>query len=308
VTLTAEQMEARARGLGGSDAGAVLGLSPYRTPVDVWAEKTGRAAPDDLSDVEAVHWGNVLEDVVAREFARRTGAKIRRVTRTLQHPDLPHLLAHIDRQIVGDPRGPGVLEVKTAGQYTADRWGPSGTDEVPEEYLAQTAHYLAVTGYAFAHLAVLIGGRDFRVYNLPRDEELIDLVVRREDQFWREHVLADVPPAPVNDADLATLYATDNGQALLATPEIEAAVADLRALREHISKLTRMKADSERQVKAYMGEAAVLVDAEGKPLVTWKKAKDSEQLDAKRLRAERPDIAQQYMTTRTGSRRFLVKD
>ena len=308
MALTAEQLEERRRGIGGSDAGAVLGLNPYRTPVAVWLEKTGRAEPEDLSDNEAVYWGNRLEDVVAEEFSRRTGLKVRRCNRTLTHPDLPFVIAHIDRQILSDgKRGPGVLEVKTAGQYAASKWGPSGTDQVPDEYLVQTAHYLAVTGYAYARLAVLIGGRDLRIYEIPRDEELIDLVLRQEERFWHEHVEADMPPPPVTVGDIETLYAVDNGETLLASAEIEDAARTLAEIKAQIKSLEEHASSLEERIKAAMRDYSVLVDAEGNPLVTWKKSKDSQRLDTKRLKEEQPEIWSRYCRTVPGSRRFLLK-
>ena len=308
MTLTAEQLEERRRGIGGSDAGAVLGLNPYRTPVAVWLEKTGRAEPEDLSDNEAVYWGNRLEDVVAEEFSRRTGLKVRRCNRTLTHPDLPFVIAHIDRQILSDgKRGPGVLEVKTAGQYAASKWGPSGTDQVPDEYLVQTAHYLAVTGYAYARLAVLIGGRDLRIYEIPRDEELIDLVHGQEERIWHGDVEADVPPPPVTVGDIETLYAVDDGETLLASAEIEDAARTLAEIKAQIKSLEEHASSLEERIKAAMRDYSVLVDAEGNPLVTWKKSKDSQRLDTKRLKEEQPEIWSRYSRTVPGSRWFLLK-
>jgi len=119
--LTKEQKAARFSGIGGSDAAAAIGINPYRTPVDVWMEKTGRSDRPDLSDNQAVHFGNVLEDIVAKEYQRRTGRKVANVNRTLYHHEDRCILAHIDRRVVGDRSR--ILECKTAGQWTTGRLG-----------------------------------------------------------------------------------------------------------------------------------------------------------------------------------------
>ncbi|RXJ70761.1 hypothetical protein CS022_22280 [Veronia nyctiphanis] len=111
----------RRLGIGGSDVAAILGLSPYRTAYEVWEEKTGRSEPDDLSDNDRVHFGNELEDVVAREYARRTGQKVQKRNHPFVHKTQPWLRANIDRHIVGADKG---LECKTADKWAArDMWG-----------------------------------------------------------------------------------------------------------------------------------------------------------------------------------------
>ncbi len=302
-----EWLAVRNRGLGGSDAGAVCGISPYKTPVDVWLEKTGQAEPVDLSDNQAVAWGNILEDTIATEFSKRTGMKVQRRNATLKHPEHDWMLAHVDRLIVGTDKGPGILEVKTAGQYMSDKWGDPGTDQVPDEYALQVAHYLAVTGYAWARLAVLIGGRDLRVYDLPRDEDLIALLMAREEKFWTQHVETRLAPPPSTAGDIETLYAIDNGESLPATSEIESACEKLSAVKLSLKVGEQAKEELEQKVKAAMEDNSVLVDANGLPLITWKKARDSQRFDAKRFKSEHPDLHSQYLNTVPGSRRFLVK-
>lgn len=295
MTLTAEQLETRREGLGGSDAGAAIGLNPYRTPVEVWLEKTGREQPKDLSDIQAVHFGNVLEGVVAKEYERRTGHRVARVNRTLVHKEHPYLLAHIDRRVVGQRK---VLEIKTAGHYASFRWGPEGSDEIPDEYIAQVYHYMAVTGYQAADVAVLIGGQDFRIYHIERDEELMRSIIAAERAFWENHVAADVPPPPSTATDLASLYPEDDGSSLLATPEMAATVAELKALRGQIKALTSEKERLENLIKAGIGDHACLVDESNTPIVTWK-AQKSRRLDTKALRSDMPEIAEQFTKTTT---------
>jgi len=164
--FTKEELKARLNSIGGSDAGAVLGLSPYKTPLDIYLEKTGEIEPPNLSDKEAVRWGNILEDVIAEEFTARTGIKTRRVNRLMQHPVHHFMTAHIDRKIEGKPEG---LEIKTAGFFLGNQYGEEGTDQIPDHYLAQVLHYLAVTGYERFHVAALIGGQRLWIGCVERD-------------------------------------------------------------------------------------------------------------------------------------------
>lgn len=108
--ITEQQREARMHGIGGSDAPIILGVSPYKTPVELWQEKTGQTEPPNLDSVEVIQWGNLLEDVVADEFSRRTGLKLRRVNETLSDRRDPFLMAHLDRRVVGER---ALVEIKT---------------------------------------------------------------------------------------------------------------------------------------------------------------------------------------------------
>jgi len=121
--LTREQwLDIRQLGIGSSDAAVAVGLSPYKCPLSLWLEKTGRKEPEDISHKEAVLWGIELEPVLAQVYAKRTGYRVRRVNAVLQHPEHPFMLANLDREVVGHPDGPGILEIKTASYHSAPQW------------------------------------------------------------------------------------------------------------------------------------------------------------------------------------------
>ena len=281
MTLTPEQLEARRHGIGGSDVPAILGLSPWRTPLDVYLEKTGEGAPapaDDSPDTP-IYWGNVLEDLVAREYSKRTGHKVRRVSRQLRHKEVRIATANIDRLVVATEDGPGVLECKTA-RVSTDDWGEPGTDEVPDYYLAQVVHYLAVTGHGWADLAVLfLAERRFAIYHIRRDDELVASILDTEQRWWREHVEARVPPPPMSAEDMARMWPKDNGSQVVATPSVEAACRELAAVKAGLKKLDEQKAALESEIKGAIGEASALVDPAGRPLATWKASKPSKRID-----------------------------
>lgn len=303
--LNEAQLEARMSGIGGSDIGAILGLNKYRSALDVFMEKTGRIEPPDLSDNEHIHFGNVLEDVVAQEYARRQGVKVRRRNQMFIHKDFPWALANIDRSVDGFRK---VLECKTADAWTKGNWGDDGSDAVPDAYLVQDAWYMGVLDYPVADLAVLIGGNDFRTYHFTRDAELEEMCFRKAAEFWYDHVLKGIPPEPTCDRDLETLYAHDNGKAILATPEIEHAAHEHAAIKAEIKKLELLADAQAFKVKAFMGDhMEVLVSENGRKLVTWKNNKDGIAFDMEAFKLAHPDLVVAYEIAKRGARPFLNK-
>ncbi len=301
MALTAEQLEERRTGIGGSDAAAVVGVDPYRTPLEVYLEKVGEAP--ERKDNAAMYWGRRLEDVVAEEWAKRTGLKVRRRNATLRHPKHPYMLAHVDRVVQGSK---AILECKTAGAHMADQWGEPGTDEVPEPYLIQTQHYLAVLGYEVAYVAVLIGGRDFRTYEVPRDRELIEALQEIEGRFWKEHVEPRVPPDPRTIEDIRLRWPRHQpGKVVQADEDVQEAVSALAQVRRDLKALKAREADLVAEIERYMADAEALEGPDGRTLATWKTV-TQRRLDTKALREAHPDIARAF-ERETESRRFLLK-
>lgn len=252
-----EWLEIRRRGIGGSDAGVILGVNQYKTVHELYLEKRGEIEPPDLSDNEAVHFGNILEDVVAEEYARRTGTKVRRVNQVLHHPTITILQANIDRMLVGQKKG---LECKTTGVFT-DGWGKPGTDEVPESYLAQCMHYMIVTGCREWDLAVLIGGQKFSIYTINYDVDLAKNMIDMSIEFW-DSVKTGVAP-PIEYAHRSTndlirrMYPGTNGQSVELPQEAFDWHAKLVA-----AKTVKKQADAEAEeaknaLLAMIGENAI---------------------------------------------------
>jgi putative phage-type endonuclease len=289
--------------LGASEVAAAVGVNPWRNPLDVYLEKTGQAEPADLSDNDAVLFGTLLEDVVAQEFARRQGVKVQRQAAEVVHPRYPWLKGHIDRRIVGQRAG---LECKTAGVRMAKEFGEEGTDFVPAHYLVQCAAYLAITGWDEWHLAVLIGGQEFRMYRVPRDEDLIATLEEQAAAFWAR-VVTQSPPDPNSLAAAKLRWPRDYGASIQATPEIAESVARLLEHRAAI-KYAQEQADQEEfGIKTFMGDNAILLGPDGKPLATWKNNKPSKKFDAKRFQLDEPEIYETYLVEVPGPRVFLPK-
>ena len=188
-----EWLTLRKQGIGGSDAGAVCGLNPYVSPMDVYMDKMTEVIPEQNRDNEAMRLGRDLEQYVAERFCEETGLKVRRSNNMYVHPEYPFMLADVDRLIVGKENGLIGLECKTASPYSADKWKDG---KVPAHYLAQCYHYMAVLNAKAWYIAVVIYGREFKFVRIERDEEVIRNLIRLEQDFWQDHVKAGVMPDP----------------------------------------------------------------------------------------------------------------
>lgn len=297
--------------IGGSDAAAVLGISPWQSQVQLYLRLIDQLPPEDMADKPWLEWGNLLEPVVAKVYERITGNPTRRVPRQLYHREHPFLTGHIDRQIyvqrrIRSKRSPrGVLEIKTA-LYDDEEWGPEFTDQVPQHYLVQPLHYMAVGGFDYAHLVVLfLAKRETRIYQIERDEEMIRGLVDTEVEFWHQHVMRHVPPAPRSIEDVNRLFKRDTVASVQAHSETENAVQTLRDIKREIGVLVEEQERLEIQIKKAMGNAGQLVNAVGDPLATWK-AHNQAGLDTQRLRREQADIYRQY-TIHRAVRPFRLK-
>ncbi|MGB2220859.1 YqaJ viral recombinase family protein [Neptunomonas sp.] len=306
-SMTGEQLwhHERRLGIGGSDVAAILGISRWATPLDIFNQKRGYVEPADLSTNERVHFGNVLEDVVAQEYARRFNCKVQRRNNPIVHDDLPWMRANLDRVVVGQKK---VLECKTADAFTVKfNWGESGTDEVPDQYLVQCMHYLICTGWEEADLAVLIGGNRFERYCIQFDPELVAILLERVRDFWINYVLADVPPPPTTLDEINQAYPNDDGEKTIATIEVAEAINERKELDEQKGLIeSRIKAQDEI-IKGYMGTKNTLVDHLGQPLATWKTAKPSRRFNTSGFQKVHPDLYSEFTQEGKTSRRFLIK-
>lgn len=299
VGMSREQwLNERRKGIGGSDAAAIMGANPYSSPLLVYLDKLGLAPEKKIT--EAMRQGTDLEDYVARRFAESTGKKVRNCNKIYVSEAVPWMIANIDRSITGEEAG---LECKTTSPYNKHDFSGG---EVPVTYQWQCQHYMAVTGYARWYLAVLVLGTGFYVYQIDRDETLIKALVERETAFWNENVLKRIPPLPIGQASddeaLATMY-----------PESAEEVADLTGARESLDLLTMynaqideitQKCDALKQsIKAELGtcESGLC----GPYKVTWKTVTNS-RLDTKALRKDNPELAAKYIIT-SSNRVFKIR-
>lgn len=304
MTDRAQWLAERRTGIGGSDVAAILGMSPWRSPLDVYLDKIGEAS--EQPDSPAMLWGRALEPVIRQRFADVTGLSIAVASGIQRHPTEPHMIASLDGLVLHDEAPVAVFEAKTA--RTAEGWGPDGTDEVPDYYAVQVQHYMAVTGLPRAFVAALIGGSDFRIYVIDRDDETIEALVDVERDFWHRHVLARVPPPPRSDAEAAARFArAQSAGEVEADADVREALERLRVARERLAEWGGVEADAKSAIQAFLGEREVLTIG-GKPAATWKTLKPVARVDLDALRKAHPEIVARFTQPGAPSRRFTLKE
>ena len=194
-------LDVRRKGIGSSDAAAAVGLNPYQSQLELWMHKTGKGdllpAVDPDDETSPMYWGTLLEPIVAAHYTKRTGNKVRRVNAVLGHPQIPWMLANIDREVVGAP-DVQILECKTAGINGAKLW----KDGVPEYIQLQVMHQLAVTGKQAADVAVLICGQELQIHRIERDETMIAQLIALEEQFWELVTAEKEPPVDASESEI----------------------------------------------------------------------------------------------------------
>ena len=288
-----EWLRTRKRGIGGSDASAILGFNPWKSAFELYIEKTS----DEVREIDndAIYWGNVLEDVVAEEFTRRTGKKVRRRNQTFVHPEYDFMIANIDRDVVGEK---ALLECKTTNAFNADAWEG---EHIPPAYICQMQHYMAVLGYEKAYIAVLIGGQRFVWKELERDDEFIELMIQAEKDFWENHVLKEIPPEidGTNSASelLKKMYPQDNGETImLESDEAEMLIEAIESIKSEIKDKNTLLKEYENKLKLMIGDAAVGVTPRYEVNL---KTYERNSIDTRKLKKELPDIAEKYTKTST---------
>lgn len=293
-----EWLKYRKQGIGGSDAGAVCGVNPYKTAMQVYYDKTS----EDIEpfDNEAMRQGRDFEDYVARRFMEETGKKVRRANAMFYDEKHPWMIADVDRMIVGENAG---LEIKTASPYTQSQWE---NGNIPLSYQMQCYHYMSVCNADAWYIAVLIYGREFKYYKLEYDKEIIDSLIKLEEDFWKNNVLKKNLPAP----DGSTLADNVIASRFNATKDksIPLLGFDEKLLRRQelvqlIDKLDTERKQIEQEVKIYLGDAEKAENS--RYSVSWKSLISS-RFDAKAFQEQEPEVYKKYLKT-VKSRRFTVK-
>lgn len=294
-----EWLKERKDGIGGSDAGAICGLNPYRSPIAVYQDKISTETDD--TDNESMRQGRDFEDYVAGRFMEETGKKVRRANAIYKSREYPFLFANVDRMITGEKAG---LECKTASAYSADKWKDG---HIPESYQLQCHHYMAVTGAEAWYIAVVILGKDFLWHRIERDEEIIRNLISIESHFWNNHVIPHIMPEPDGSECSEHLIRQMAGKAAyekeILLTGFDEQLKRRAEIAELIERLDMEKKTIEQKLKLYMGDAEIAENDHYR--ITWKNSQ-TERLDTKALKQEQPEIYRKYARI-TESRRFLVK-
>jgi len=287
--------------LGGTDCAAVLGLSRWRTPLQVWAEKTEQIIPKEL-DSEAAELGKELEDYVARRFCKKTGKEVRRINETLFHKKYNFLGANIDRRIVGENT---ILECKTCSAWKSKEWEG---EEIPAEYIMQCYHYIMVTGVEKCYIAVLIGNQDFKWKEIKRDEKIISEILKKEVAFWNNFIKTKEMPMIItkNDDDvLYQLFPNAETEKVIELPDDADKIVDsVKLLTADKINLEGLIEQQKNELKAMLKEAEIGLTKKYK--IKWSNI-ISNRLETKKFKAEQLEMYNKYVKE-TPSRKLTMAE
>lgn len=305
----------RSKFIGGSDIAAVLGVSPWKSPFELWQQKTHRVPKEVPTPEQKKRFdrGHRLEPVVVDMLMDRLqadGLEVELLARNERYVDAEHgfMACEIDFElrVTGEVEIDGQVrwldgehingDCKTVHPFAAKKWGDEGSDQVPIEYAAQFMFGLGITGRQLCICATLIGMDDLLVYWVERDQETIDGIRNRVHQFWTECVLADVEPDPIDFDDCKAIYQKANGGSIEATSEVRDAVFNLIEVKAKIKSLEATEEELSYRITAFMQPNATLT-AGGNVIATWKNQNDT-RIDQKLMKEDAPDVFAKYCRTK----------
>lgn len=267
-------LEKRKHYITGTDAGKLIGVSPYGGKFAVWLDKTGRAAP--VVETPAMKAGKKFESAILQMYAEEMNCKLEHVDgyQLITCDKYPRLGASLDGwnhdlQIPVDAKN-----IK----WKNEKWGDAWTDQFPEYYKAQLQVQMMVTGATFAHLAVMFSGQDFFIYSMEYDEDMAQKILDATEEFWPFVERDKMPEA--DGSDEATEYiksefARGDADAVKEpTEEILEALKGLQKAKLDEKDAQDRKTEFENRIKLYMGDATAI-----KGVCTWKNNKDSVKTD-----------------------------
>lgn len=319
--ITTAQKEFRSSRIGGSDVAAIRGNSKFSGRAKVQQRIKGVASDRGYKSRynQNFEFGNRLEPLIAEVFAENhpellivtvedayaSGLlekldgfkgvihKLGDGSISITHPDYDYLVLNLDYLLINknNPLMWGVLEIKTASEHVAQDWGQTGTDEIPGYYLDQPMYYAGGIGAAFIRVAVQIGLRDYREYNIPYDRDLYEEILNDVVSFYATHIVFNKPVIDVVDAQKGNYLATRSSS--LASPEAVEALRRRKSLDEQLKPLQRAREKADAIVKAYLGDAHQLVNEKGEVLFKVQEH-DSLTLDEGALMRDYPDLYARY--------------
>lgn len=286
-------LKARTRGIGGSDVGAICGVSPFTSARQVYLNKTGQY-PDSMQPTEAakerMHFGHMLEPIVADEYSKRSGNKVVAVNATLVHKDYPWALANVDRLIVDDDGRPvGILECKTTSEYMNNEW-ESG--EILMSYVYQLNWYLWILGLERGAFACLVGGNKFYYYDVFRNDELLNnTIIPAAKDFWFNNVLAlKEPEMQSTDTDFAnSLYSNvvKNSEIMLPDDETNEIARTVFECKAKIKELEKIMTEAQNRLKDRLQDNEIGYTKDY--TVKWS-PRSQMRVDTDKLKSEFPEV------------------
>lgn len=292
-------LENRKKGIGGSDASALLGINPWKNKLAVYLDKIDENIVQQESNF--THFGNVLEQVVADEFMRQTGKKVQRYNKQIQHPQFDFMVGYIDRKVVGEN---AFLECKTTSAYNSSVW----KNEVPAYYVAQLQHYMAILNYEYCYIAVLVGGNQFKYYTVQRDDEYIERLIEVETDFWNNNVLKRQEPEidghEFTSEFLKLKYAKSNDNIIELDSAINVNVQIIQEYKQQIDTLKDEITKHENIIKNYLQDNEVAENNQYK--ITWK-TQVTKRFNTTQFKKEHSNLYEQFVKE-SESRVFKIKE
>lgn len=299
--LSREQwLELRKTGIGGSDAGAVLGVNMYRSPLAVYLDKTS-SETEPKEDNEAMRVGRDLEEYVSQRFTEATGLKVRRSNFMYRSLKYPYLIADIDRMVVGEE---AILECKTVSAFGADGWADG---DIPPSYRAQMYHYMVVTGKRRCYIACLIMGIGFVYRCLEWDDEIVKYLIKKESDFWLNYVISNkMPPTDGSDSCdeiISGMFPRAENMDVVDLDDLEEKLVKREEILETVDELKKEASAIDQEIKLALAEREY--GESGQYRVTWGNV-ESTRLNTKKLRSDHPEIYAEY-SEKSNTRRFQIK-
>lgn len=280
-------LHARSKGIGGSEITAVMGLDPYMTPYALWERKTGRVA--DNGENKFTRAGNYLEDAVSQMFSDAAGLEVYKPqTELFQHPDFPHLLGTPDR-FVSMKHGDAVLEIKTTQKRITRE---DITEGHALRWYFQVLWYMGITGKKTGFIAWLCNGVDFDYIQVDFQPDIFADMVQAGNEFWLNHVQANVPPPPLTKEDIMKSIGRVLPDAIEGPEDALRYHAQIKENAAKIKELEEANDELKTAVQLMMGDKSIMT-YQGAPLFTWKEA-ETTRLDGKRLKQNEPEVWQRY--------------
>jgi len=310
----------RQKGIGGSDAGTAIGVNPWKSPYILYLEKTGAREPEDISDKPAVKRGVRLEPEIIKWVKEDLGITIRKDNSTHISKEYPFLFCHNDGTVVGTHR---IAEVKSPSLHMREFWGDTGTDSVPQYYLAQGVHALAIQTEMEGVDFFAYFDPDILHFRLERKQSLIDAYIAKVTKFW-DHVLNKIPPPPQDDNDLIYKYFKKNGKYRQATPHINILIKELMGIKAKKKGLDIQEKDVKFQIKDFIEEYDGIDSTHGKVTLSRVELKAFQEkglmktdpelykeyctvFDEKRLKADHLDKYEEHCYSKQSTRLILPK-
>lgn len=302
-----EWLAERGKGIGSSDVGIIVGVSPFKTPYQLWQLKLGLAKPDE--ETEATIMGHLLEDAVAQRWAKATGRQIIKASAEewmYIHPTKDYFRASPDRLYYEqgakhNEANKCVLECKTT-MYSVNK------EELPKHWYAQVQWLMHVSGMKKASLAwIELKFRKFDYVDIPYNKRFCEWLESKVEEFWQVNILQKVEPQITNLGDVVCKFPNSiEGKVIQADGNLNSKVAKVKEIKAQIKELESAQEKLEEEIKMEMKDAEA-IECNGSIICTWKSGKAAERFDAKTFKAEHPELAEQYTTTTVAVRRFTIK-